>query len=259
MSINKSKIVNDILHSFNISFEQLYFYKNSNSELINKYDELFEKKDIESKKIIANIPKLLVPELSSDLCSFYAKEYDLVTITISEDDKLALITALVFNNNFFAMAYNWCSYLNFEMQKSLMSPSCKDINDSNGYYAKVAEPKLIMYTINSDFDYIAATSSGSKLIIDPPISIKNVGLVKMYSEYFENSIYNIFFKLELDKTGSIPKNIVIQWKTNAEDKYYLSIIKLENEETKQLGYAISEIISCNITKGFKIIDIGIEE
>lgn len=142
--MNKHEYINDLLEQYNLSLLDLAEYYSANKSLIDSFRDVFDEKYEDNKQVISTIPLILNPGKAEKI----QKKYNLENGEIStlEQYKLPILTAMLYNNNFFVRACNWCSYALYQAENSITSTDIlkvtwDDLNIDNQFvYAQAAAP-----------------------------------------------------------------------------------------------------------------------
>ena len=228
--MDKYEYMNELLKENNLSILDLTKYYDSNKERIDSFKSIFEEKNTDDKNIINTIPVLLNPDNAKKIQEFI-NEGEILSVDYNQY-KLQILAALLFNNEFFVYACNWCSYTLYQAEKTgnVISFSWESLNiDNQQVFAQAAaiEDVVQIYPVNSDIE--------SNLLIYWYEQEKTMHFIYSFDENYK------------EKEGCI--KIEVQGLFDLEGKEISEIVI--DEKLNEIN-EISKKIQVDFTKDFKI-------
>lgn len=112
--------LNNIRLRHRITFKALYSCLENDFEEIQRMEDVFDLRNEKDAQILITIPKLFFADDESDnIISFIKAErksnYLRIASPAVDHYKVLLLSALINNTAFFAMAWNWCGYIRQEL------------------------------------------------------------------------------------------------------------------------------------------------
>ena len=227
--MDKYEYMNELLKENNLSILDLTEYYDSNKEGIDSFKSIFEEKTIDDKNIINTIPVILNPKNAKKIHEFI-NEAELPLVDYNQY-KLQILTALLFNNEFFVYACNWCSYSLYQAnkEKTTISFNWESLNiQHQQVYAQAAA--------TDDYIQIFPTSTDTKnnllvywyesdnkmqfiYVFDDNYKEKNARIKILLSGLFDlegNEISEIIIDSDLNELNEVSKKIKANFSKNFE-------------------------------------------
>lgn len=232
--MDKYEYINELLKENNLSLLDLTKYYDSNKEIIDSFKSIFDEENLDAKYIINTIPVILNPEKAKKIQEFI-NEGEIPSVDYNQY-KLQILTALLFNNEFFVYACNWCSYTLYQAEKTIqvnknvISFSWESLNiDNQQVYAQAAaiEDVVQIYPVNSDIE--------SNFLVYWYEQEKTMHFIYIFDENYKEKegCIKIEFEGLFDLEGNEISEIIIDEKLNEINE-------------------ISKKIQADFTKNFKI-------
>ena len=246
--MDKYEYINDLLKENNLSLLDLTEYYDLNKERIDSFKSIFEEKNTDDKNIINTIPVLLNPDNAQKIQEFI-NEDEIPSVDYNQY-KLQILTALLFNNEFFVYACNWCSYSLYQAEKTIQVN--KNVINLLTWYNLQKQKQLFF---SQKIYYQAASKKGMQEIDVNPIVIEDLGVLRVLADVDnDNNKSDVQFYIKLNENQRNIQNIFKVTFIAKNDKKGNSVILDKNN-----GIAIlSEVIhNCDLSDGLEITQIEV--
>ena len=234
--MDKNEYINEMLKQNNLSILDLVEYYDNNKEKIDSFRSIFDEKTEEDTKIISTIPLILNPENASQIQDFYNPRIKFLSIDF-EQYKLPILTALLFNNEFFVYACNWCSYTlyNANKEKTTISFNWESLN------------------IQHQTVFAQAAATDDYVQIYPTSTDANNNLLVYWYEA-DNTMHFIYVFDDNYTEKNTRIKIVLKGLCDLEGNEISEVIL--DSELNELN-EVSKKIKANFSKDFEIVDVFI--
>ena len=245
--MDKYEYINELLKENNLSLLDLTKYYDSNKEIIDSFKSIFDEENLDAKYIINTIPVILNPDNAQKIQEFI-NEGEIPSVDYNQY-KLQILTALLFNNEFFVYACNWCSYTLYQAEKNFQ----ENKNVISFSWENLQKQKQLFFS--QKIYYQAASKKGMQEIDVNPIVIEDLGVLRVLADVDnDNNKSDVQFYIKLNENQRNIQNIFKVTFIAKNDKKENSVILDKNN-----GIAIlSEVIhNCDLSDGLEITQIEV--
>ena len=252
--MDKNEYINEMLKQNNFSILDLVEYYDNNKEKIDSFRSIFDEKTEADTKIISTIPLILNPENAQQIQDFYNPRSKFLSINY-EEYKLPILTALLFNNEFFVYACNWCSYTLYKANTISVKSYGESTVRSNKVDKKKTTISFIWESLNIQHQQVfaqAAATDDYVQIYPTSTDSKNNLLVYWYESDNTMQFIYVFDDNYSEKNTRI--KIVLKGLCDLEGNEIPEVIL--DSELNELN-EVSKKIKANFSKDFEIVDVFI--
>lgn len=245
--MDKNEYINEMLKQNNLSILDLVEYYDNNKEKIDSFRSIFDEKTEDDTKIVSTIPLLLNPENAQQIQDFYNPRIKFLSIDFKQY-KLPILTALLFNNEFFVYACNWCSYTLYKAnkEKTTISFNWESLNiQHQTVFAQAAA--------TGDYGQIYPTSTDTKnnLLVYWHEADNTMHFIYVFDDNYteKNTRIKIVLKGLCDLEGNEISEVILDEGNEISEGILDSELNKHNEVSKK--------IKANFSKNFEIVDVFI--
>jgi hypothetical protein len=247
------RFLNNLLVQNGISPRALLSCVSQNSDVLDSISDIFDIRNSMDAKLMLTLPYLFDADTAEDVISYFRKEQAGNSFVETaepdvEGSKLLLLSAFVYNPSFFAMAWNWCSYVQYKAQH-FHKPNTIATKRRSAFTHKFTPARRIVYMAAAEVGF---REFGEKT------EIPDIGTLTQLGDEAGGTYY-IQFKLSIT-SDSLPRPFIMTVEfTTLKDGQSHNIQIIDNPEKPDASIVRSVPVESDYTGGIEIHSVELHQ